>query len=389
MTICIKCKKELPDGSLFCCWCGKRQKPEQKKTRRRARGTGTISKDSRYKNQWRAIAPPAIKGTSGKCIGHFATVKEAQQALDAYMHEQRPDLYNAELSKIYDLWSAKHFLELSDSGVQGYKAAYKSIAELSGYKFRELKTADFQRCVDAQEGASRSKLEKIRQLCSQLCKYAMQNDVISKNYAEFVKLPKEEKKEKQIFTPADRAVLWAHSDDKRVQIILMMIYTGFRIGEITALRPSDIHLDGGYMVGGEKTEAGKNRVVPFPEGVPEIECFVREWLLESEAETLLGVNAEYLRKYMFYPVLAELGLIDPPVVSITGKKKKNRKLIYKNPRLTPHSTRHTFASLSAEAGMPPEILQKIIGHADYSTTADIYVHKDIVALAAGMSKIKK
>lgn len=26
--------------------------------------------------------------------------------------------------------------------------------------------------------------------------------------------------------------------------------------------------------------------------------------------------------------------------------------------------------------MPPEILQKILGHADYSTTANIYVHTD-------------
>lgn len=384
--LCKKCQREIPDTAPFCCWCGKRQEPEKKKTRRRARGTGTISKDPRYKNQWRALAPPAIKGTNGKCIGHFATVKEAQQALDAYMHEQRPDLYNAELCKIYDLWSAKHFPELSDSGVQGYRAAYKSIAELSHYKFRELKTADFQRCVDEQEGkgASRSKLEKIRQLCSQLCKYAMQNDLITKNYAEFVKLPKQEKKEKQIFTPADRAVLWAHSNDKRVQIILTMIYTGFRIGEITAIRLSDVHLNEGYMVGGEKTEAGKNRAVPFPEGVPEIECFVREWLLEAESDTLLGMNSEYLRKYMFYPVLAELGLIDPPIKSVkTGKD------LYINPRLTPHSTRHTFASLGAEAGMPPEILQKIIGHADYSTTADIYVHQDIAALSAGMRKIQK
>ena len=57
--------------------------------------------------------------------------------------------------------------------------------------------------------------------------------------------------------------------------------------------------------------------------------------------------------------------------------------------LTPHSTRHTFASLSASAGMRPENLQKIIGHADYSTTADIYIHKDISELIDEMSKLKR
>lgn len=43
-------------------------------------------------------------------------------------------------------------------------------------------------------------------------------------------------------------------------------------------------------------------------------------------------------------------------------------------RKTPHATRHTYASRARRAGMPPEILQKILGHADYSTTANIYVH---------------
>lgn len=382
--MCVKCKKEIPEGAAFCCWCGKKQIAEQKKTRRRAHGMGTIRKDPRYASPWIAVAPPVIKGTNGRYVGAFKNRREAEQALETYLNEKRPDLYNATLDKIYELWSSNHFDTLSDSGIQGYKAAYKSIAELSREKFRDLKTADFQRCVDAQAaaGASRSKCEKIRQLCSQLCKFSMQNDLIDKNYAEFVKLPKEEKKEKQIFTAKDRAVLWRHTDDKRVQIILTMIYTGFRIGEICALKPSDVH--GGYMVGGEKTEAGKNRIVPFPQSVPEIECFVRSWLTDCTTETILGVSAEYFRKYQFYPCLAELGLIAPPV-----KSPKTGKDMYIDPRLTPHSTRHTFASLSAEAGMPPEVLQKIIGHADYSTTADIYVHQDIGALSAGMSMIKR
>lgn len=381
---CKKCKKEIPEGAVFCCWCGKKQTNEQKKTHRRAKGTGTIRKDTRYASQWIAIAPPKKRGINGQYLGSFRTQKEAQAALEQYQNEKYPDLYNVTLDKIYDLWSAKHFEELSKSGEQGYKAAYKSIADLSRRRFRELKTVDFQRCVDeqAQTGASRSKLEKIKQLCSQLCKYAMQNDVIDKNYAEFIRLPKAEKKEKQIFTKSDRETLWAHAEDRRVQIILVMIYMGFRIGEIAAVKPADIYDT--YIIGGEKTEAGKNRVVPFPQEVPEIEQFVRSWIVDCKTDTIIGQSADYIRKYMFYPCLAELGLIAPPI-----KSEKTGKDLYIKPRLTPHSCRHTFASLSVEAGMPPEVLQKIIGHANYETTADIYVHKDIDALLEGMCRIKK
>lgn len=54
-----------------------------------------------------------------------------------------------------------------------------------------------------------------------------------------------------------------------------------------------------------------------------------------------------------------------------------------------HANKRGITLPPKEAGMPPEILQKIIGHADYSTTADIYVHQDIAALSAGMSMIKR
>lgn len=382
---CIKCKKEIPEGSAFCNWCGKKQGAKKQKTRRRARGSGSICKDSRNCDRpYIARAVPLRIGEHGAYIGAFASVREAQAAIEQYEQGKRPDLYNADLAKIYDLWSSNHFGTLSDSGVQGYKAAYKSIAELSRVKFRELKTADFQRCVDvqAEKGASRSKCEKIRQLCSQLCKWAMQNDIIDKNYAEFVKLPKKEKKEKQIFTAAEIEMLWAHKDDNRAKLVLFLLYTGFRIGEVSDLLPENIHLDKGYIIGGEKTKAGKDRIVPLPPSIPEITEFVRVWL-EAPETAPFGVSRNSLRQYWFYPALSDLGIIDPPIYNPEIRKHE-----YKNPRLTPHAARHTFASLSAAAGMRPDDLQKIIGHADYSTTADIYVHQDLESLKAAMSKLR-
>lgn len=43
---CIKCKKEIPDESLYCNYCGKKQSVEKAKHHKRGHGTGTISKDS-------------------------------------------------------------------------------------------------------------------------------------------------------------------------------------------------------------------------------------------------------------------------------------------------------------------------------------------------------
>jgi integrase len=74
---------------------------------------------------------------------------------------------------------------------------------------------------------------------------------------------------------------------------------------------------------------------------------------------------------------------------IDAKIDKKGRCKFNGPHLTPHSTRHTFGSLSARAGMRPDALQKIIGHANYSVTADIYIHKDVEELKAAMTALKK
>lgn len=388
--LCIKCKKEIPDNSLFCNYCGKKQTitHTKSKTHRRAKGTGTIRIDKRKAKPYIVYAPRSANSSAQLYLGSFKTIKEAQLFLESYKADKFPELYNATLSKIYELWSKVHFQTLeTQSGIDGYTSAYRDLSSLHNRKMRELKTADFQMCIDVvAEKYSRSKCEKVRQLCSQLCKYAMQNDLMDKNYAEFLVLPKEEKSEKTIFKPSELKLLWKHTDDERVRLILFMIYTGFRIGEVATILKTNVHLDECYIIGGIKTKAGKNRLVPLPPNILEIKTFVSDWLnnKDNDSELLINATVNSLRQYWFYPVLAELGLIDPPVYNPKSRKKE-----YKNPRLTPHSTRHTFASLSSKAGILPENLQKIIGHADFSTTANIYVHQDIEVLSNEMAKINK
>lgn len=388
--LCKKCHKEIPDGSLYCNFCGKKQETTKRKAHRRTKGNGTIRVDKRYKSPYIALAPRTAAGAGGEYIGAYVTYAEAETAITNYYNQTHPDYYNYTLSQIYDLWSKNHFGNLSKNGISGYKAAYKYLDLLYSRKIRELKTSDYQTCIDkCSEKYGRSQCEKIKQLCSQLCKFAMQNDVIDKNYAQFLKLPKPaEKTEKEVFTAEEIELLWQHSDDKRAQIILFMIYMGYRIGEVVRIKKSDINFDKNYIVGGIKSESGKNRIVPICN--PRILAFVKEWYNQSATDMLINDTVEGLRDKTFYPMLAELHIIDPP----TLKEYRNKKgKVYKkewiyNARLTPHCTRHTFATLGKLAGVKPEDLQKLIGHASYETTADIYIHENIKALTEAMSKLQ-
>ncbi len=138
----------------------------------------------------------------------------------------------------------------------------------------------------------------------------------------------------------------------------MLLSTGMRIGELFSLPLKNYHET--YVVGGSKTEAGRNRVIPIrPEGREHFAYFAEHATgpLLLSGYTGQKIYANY-RNRDYYPLLDRLGI-----------EKKS-----------PHATRHTYTSRAVKEGMPPEILQKILGHADYSTTANVYTHIDIETL---------
>lgn len=382
--ICKKCKQEIPDNSTYCLYCGKKQTAAPKtRHRKRAHGTGTIRKDTRYKNPYIAIAPASSNGKGRQYIGSYPDMKTAQAALEDFIKKGRPDLYNATFEDMYNIWAETHYKEVSDSTVSTWKSFWKWFEELYKIKAADLRTAHFQEIVN--RANTRGTAKWIKGLAHQVMQCAFENDIVSKNYADFVKLPKFEKTEKIIFTNEQIATLWEHSDDSRVQMILAMIYMGFRITEFLTLKVRNIHLEGGYVIGGIKTTAGKNRVIPFPSNIPEIKDFFCTWIAYKKPdEPIFNMIDSEFRIKEFYRVLWEFGMIN-------GKfnRSKGRWEFPDNKHLTPHSTRHTFASLSSAAGMKPENLQKIIGHANYSTTAEVYIHQNIDTLIAEMSKLHK
>ena len=386
--VCKKCGREIENDSIFCRFCGKKQIAKDRKKldhQKRANGLGSVYKMPGRRNKpWAVVV--RVPNKKRIYAGFYATKTEASEAVAKSTTDKVSERYNSTVEEIYSDWSACHFKGLTKWGKQGYESAWTYFDEIKRIKMRDVKTDTLQTAVDkaVKKGKSRGTCEKIRNLSSQLCKYAMQQDIINKNYAQFLVLPKEEKKEKEIFTDDEIATLFAHSADKDVKIILTLIYTGFRINELFGIETDNVYIDDQYMVGGEKTEAGKNRIVPINE---KIFPFIKEWYEVSKEKqhkylltNLQGnqMNSSNFRNRSFYKVLAELKF--QPKIDKDHPASKFA-------RLTPHSTRHTFASLAVRAGVEPKVLQKLIGHAHYSTTADIYVHDNIKQLKDGISKL--
>lgn len=366
--LCIKCKETIDDDSVYCKWCGKKQvKTAAPKALKRPNGTGTVYKLSGRRRK------PWVAAIEREVIGYYPDKTSAMSALEAFSAKGVSDGFNDTLEDVYERWKSSHFRDIDAKGREGYEMAWRRLEPIQNRKMRTIKVIDFQKIIDEAmtltknpKPLSRSGKEKIKQLCSQLCKQAIQDEIINRNYGEFIKLERVEKKEKDVFSKNDIDLLFK-SDDNTAKIILVLIYTGFRINELFNIRRDDVVLDQNYLVGGEKTEAGKNRIVPIN---IKIKPFIEEWYADGRPYLLTSKNGQPIddhnfRSRQYYPLLDRLGI-----------ERKN-----------PHCTRHTFASMMAAAGVRPEVLQKIIGHADFSTTANIYIHSDDTELQEAIRMI--
>lgn len=370
---CMRCRRVIPDDAVFCCYCGVRMEgapAAQRRRRRRPRGTGSVWKDARNKSR-----PFVAVAADGTRIGTFATSGEAVKALDDVNASKiSPERQTYTLADVYDRWSELHYPKITVKAQQTYANAYRKAAVLHDRRIAELKTEDYQRVLSQMmaAGASRSLCEKERQLFSQLCQYAINQDIIHTNYSTALVLPEASAPKTRVLSADEVQAIRNTADDARLgetaRIALTLIYTGMRLNELLTARRENVHADEGYLIGGEKTEAGRDRVIPLH---PDILPYILQWLDGNDTPYLIpskyGLPRDHnnVRK-SFNSLMRKLG--------IEG--------------VTPHTCRHTAATKFAAAGLPPEITKQILGHADITTTLNIYTHPDVQNLIENARRVK-
>ena len=389
---CIRCKKSIPDDSLYCPYCGKKQTnapPAQRKHTRRPKGTGSVYKLSGNRSRpWAAV--------NGRLIGTFATSSEATLALDDFNAKNiNIDLTKYTLEQVHEAFldSPRH-KKLSKDGVAGLAAAWKHLYCLHQRNALSIKITEFQGAIDSatqfprykeltseqyaklplsqKKRYDRLKTQKpkplgydgknrIKQLVSHLYSEMMRlgmMDASEKNPAELLVLPPIPKTEKRNFTPEEKQKLKNMDSMESVKILLIYLESGMRLGELLKMPKANVDLINRQMVGGSKTSAGKNRTIPITEdALPYVEYFYNKsntYLIEKNGKPL---RLEYYREKMYYPALKACGI----------EWMENGKNV-----LTPHRTRHTFIASAVQGGVAPEALKEIVGHSKYSTTVDKY-----------------
>lgn len=301
-------------------------------------------------------------------IGYYETRQDGLDALALHRHNPVTPKANMTFKELFDEWSEGQFKRITKQTADNYRAAWKHLSKHKTVKVKEVRTGHIQAVVDDcdKKGMSRSTLEKIRTTAVLMFTYAMENDIVNKNYAKFIKLPKKTKEKKDIFTEIEIKKLFDNATDEWTSTILIMIYTGLRITELLTLTRFNVNMELRLITGGIKTDAGKDRVVPIH---PKIMPYIKHWY-NKNGDRLICLNGKPIsskryREEFYYPAL---------------ERAEIRKL-------TPHKCRHTFCTMLAEAGADTLSIQKLAGHSDYGFTANTYTHPEVEQLKTAINKM--
>lgn len=360
---CRKCKKEIAEESVFCNYCGAKQE-YKRSSKKRGNGQGTVYKGSDGK--WVAEYTLGWDAADGKLSRKkrrkkgFATKHEAIEYLPQLKQDLPEQDMNVKFKTLYEKWLTGHSEKVDQSTINCYKSAYKYYSNLYYVEIAKIKTEHLQKCIDECPHGRRTK-ENMKALGTSLWRYAMQLDIVDRNYAEYLYIPKEEETEKVRFSKENLDLMWQNVDTvPDIKYVLLLCYTGMRISEMLGALTENYYPEEGYFITGVKTKAGKKRVITIS---PKIKPFFEDF---GKGERLfVKMSAKKFRSSIYYPALQALEL---DILDDEGEH------IY-----APHCCRHTFATLMKDVEAPPTDKQKLIGHAKFEMTAH-YTHTDLASL---------
>lgn len=297
-----------------------------------------------------------------KYIGYYETRREAMIALSEYNLNPQAIRKIPTLQDLYEIFMQNIRDKKSPKTVRMYATTYKHLERYAKSKITDIKKTHIQSIINdlVSQGRSHSLCNKVKILMSQIYQLAIDDDYINKNYAKNITLPEPDKIDKTIFTIDEIKKMFDNLDkDFNLSLPLILIYTCMRPSELLSVRKFDVHLDKNYLVGGSKTKAGKDRIIPINK---KIKPLIEKWM-DSKSEFLISkdnqrISYDYFNKFIYTKALESIDVR----------------------RLTPHKCRKTGISLLKNAGVANDYITRIAGHSDYNITDKYYVNLDISTL---------
>lgn len=349
--------------------------PRHKKRTRLPNGYGSISYLGKGRRRPYAAYPCSNKRTEDgrtirpKAIGYATTYNEAMELLVMYNRGlELPDVrlvpkHGPTFAEIYKRYYDDKYnngaKQLSEQSKTATKTAFKNAAALHDREFASITYAELQAVMDNCP-LRHASIENIKTLFRGMYHYAEKYELVEKDQSKHLEIRIPEDDEHGVpFTDADIELLWRHKADRDAQMILVLIYSGFRISAYKSLKIA--LAPDWYFQGGIKTKAGKDRIVPIHSGIQEI---VTEIIHES-GKIIPWSDVLFRNRMRAY--LPTIGIMEDH---------------------TPHDCRHTFSYLCEKNDVPENDRKRLLGHAFSDVTNAVYGHRTLEQLRRSIEMIK-
>lgn len=341
-------------------------------------------KDGRYEGRYVIGKTPAGKTRFGYVYARqYAEVRRLllEKKAKSIVAVHASMTYQGTLAEWMEHWMENELRgSIKVSSWQTYKnlLVHHLLPALGGYELTQLTPQIILDFIEKLESSylAESTIRSVYRLLASAMRYALDEGIIQHNPCKRIRIQHRECREQRVLNRAEQEKLRKHADGEKDLPVLLSLYTGMRIGEICALRWTDIDWekktiavrrtvqrvrrdiakDGKktmLMVGSPKSNQSI-RILPVPD-------FILALLRERQRN---HTNNDYI-----FGVASHTA--DPRTIQRRFKCLLNRLEIS---GVHFHTLRHTFATRLLELGVDVKTVSSLLGHSSARITIDFYVH---------------
>lgn len=308
----------------------------------------------------------------------FSSKSKKELMLKIATYQNNEKFHTPLFRTIAEHWEDSIQDKLSHGSLRSYTAPLRELIQQFGNKdISDITPNEIQHYLNSLDLAYKSILTR-KSVMSMVFEYALVDMGIDiKNPCEHIKIDTRKRRtHRNALTPEEIKQI---RETKKDEFLLapLILYTGCRCGEALALTYGDIdfnkkqihitksidHYGNKPVISTTKTESG-NRIVPL---LPQLEILLNK----KSARSL-------------YIVSGNEPLTKSALRCRWNKWKKDHDI-----DIDRHQIRHSYASILYQAGIDPKSAQLLLGHANFSTTMDIYTHLSEQHITDALEKLSK
>lgn len=268
--------------------------------------------------------------------------------------------------------------EIKENTYLTHLATLKRLQPIYNTPLQSANETQLKAYFQTQLDKSNSILRKDYELLKATFKEAIRRDIITKNPMESIRLPKSRQKQESVraLTLEEQNKLLdilTTEDVKYSNQMLLSMFTGMRMGEINALTKKDINLTFGTIYVNKTISRGEKGKATLGKSTKTF-AGTRTIYITEDVKTILTECLEVAAGDMLFTT-GTGDLVTSNQVNMELQRTLTKYEIVDdtiNGKVTCHSLRHTYATRCIEAGMPPKVLQQLLGHTDIKITLNIY-----------------